>query len=161
MTLVHEESNKIASNVLAYCLHSEINVVIPKIGNSVDSLLTHVVQPLYDRGYANYLVLIELDRFKTTQRAFYRYQTTKRYVPLAMIFDVFSNEPALSFYRLKEGHANLFSGFCHFSNDVNKGEPPLLVEELNSSDIVNANQGLKKRKQIKTDGKTYDKLGDI
>jgi hypothetical protein len=26
---------------------------------------------------------------------------------------------------------------------------------------VNANQGLKKRKQIKTDSKIYDKLGDI
>ena len=94
------------------------------------------MQPLYELGYAIYLVLIELDRFKATQRAFNRYVTTKRYVSLAMIFDVFSNDPILSYYRFVERYGKYFSGFCHFSNDVKKGDPPILVEKNGADDIV-------------------------
>jgi len=140
-SLVHEESSQIVFkyppyNVLTHCLREEYNIVVPKIGNSVQGLFEDIVQPLYELGYAIYLVLIELDRFKATQRAFNRYVTTKRYVSLAMIFDVFSNDPILSYYRFVERYGKYFSGFCHFSNDVKKGDPPILVEKNGADDIV-------------------------
>ena len=141
-SLVHEESSQIVFkynyNVLKYSLQNNINIVIPKIGNSFADLVNEFVQPLNEIGYSCFLILIELDRFKATQRAFNRFKETNRYVPLAMIFDVYGNEPILSYYRIKESYFDLFTGFCHFSNDVKRGDKPLLVENINSDDIVYA-----------------------
>lgn len=90
-TLVHDEADQIVfSNseysAIEYCVGNGYNIVIPKIGGNLNGVIT-LTDSLKNKGYDVFLVLIDLDRKAATQRAFMRFKTTKRYVPLTLIFD--------------------------------------------------------------------------
>ncbi|GGY97020.1 zeta toxin family protein [Shewanella fodinae] len=74
------------------------NIVIPKIGADV-SKLRALRDSLIEDGYRVHLILISLDRQEACRRAFFRFLETDRYVNLGLVFDVYSNEPTLSYYR--------------------------------------------------------------
>lgn len=40
-----------------------------------------------------------------------RYQSSNRYVPLTLIFDVFSNNPALTYFKLKNANQDYIDTF--------------------------------------------------
>jgi len=48
------------------------------------------------------LVVVSLDRQEACARALERYIKTRRYVPLSLIFDVYGNEPILTYYRIRD-----------------------------------------------------------
>ena len=135
-TLVHDESDYIVFRnpqycVIEFCVMNGYNIVIPKVGGSLDSVLT-LTKSLKKRDYCVYLVLIDLDRKIAVQRAYIRFKSTKRYVPLSLIFDGYSNDPILTYYRLKQLNANEFDGFLQISTSSKK---PHIVESDRMDDV--------------------------
>ncbi|HCW54245.1 MAG TPA: hypothetical protein DG753_11030, partial [Clostridium sp.] len=63
--------------------------------------------------------------------AYNRYRETKRYVPLSLIFDGYSNQPTLNYFKIKQMKNNIFAGFAQISTDVAVNEEPILLEEEN------------------------------
>lgn len=135
-SLVHEESADIIfgeekktgyKSLLEHISEYNINCVIPKIGSDVDSILNlNKILKVY--GYKSHLILVELDRVKSTQRALDRFLDTSRYIPLGLIFDDYSNNPSLSYYKLKSKHKTKFQSFGIINTDVPRKSKPTIVE---------------------------------
>jgi len=135
-TLVHEESIEIIfgeesvngyKSLLNLTSQFNINIVVPKIGNSISGILD-LAKTLKKLGYACHLTLVELDRKKATQRALGRFLETERYVPLGLIFDSYSNNPTITYYTIKRDFSAYFSSFGIISTDVPKNRKPVKLE---------------------------------
>ena len=131
--VLHEESKLViqgnphdpeALSLEVYCLEEGCNVVIPKIGDDVADLC-QLAASYKEQDYAIHLTLVSLDRQQATIRAYHRFVSSKRYVPLSLIFDVYSNNPTLAYFRLKQTHAALFASFGEVST---ADRPPRFVE---------------------------------
>ncbi len=137
-TVLHAESSVVVlddeeeggENLTGYCLSEGHNMVVPKIGYSEESVQKLA---LYFKkwDYTVHLVLVSLDRQQATKRAYQRFLDSNRYVPLSLIFDVYSNNPTLTYFRLKQQHASLFASFSEISTSE---RPSQLVE----SSLANA-----------------------
>ncbi len=131
-TAVHEESNQIINGFVnnpneVLSVHERAtklryNVVIPKIGQDTNSILS-ICQRLKRAGYTVHLTLVSLFRKEATIRALHRFNDTGRYVPLGLIFDGYSNDPCLSYYILRNQEQGIISTFSAISTDVPKGQP--------------------------------------
>jgi len=140
-TLVHEESTEIIfgseskngfKSLLEEVAEYKINIIIPKIGNNPVGII-ELINTLKIYNYQIHLTLIELDRKKATLRALERFKKTRRYVPLGLIFDSYSNNPTITYYNLKREKQADISSFGILSTDVAPGEKPVLVELLNNN----------------------------
>lgn len=123
--VLHEESKVVIQGNLSdpealslevYCLQEGCNVVIPKIGDDAKSLC-RLATFYQEQGYTVHLTLVSLDRQQATIRAYHRFVTSKRYVPLSLIFDVYSNNPTIVYFRLKQAFASLFASFGEVSTE--------------------------------------------
>ncbi|MBF9219979.1 zeta toxin family protein [Hymenobacter ruricola] len=131
-TVLHEESSIIVlndededeENLTGFCFSESYNIVVPKIGYNTTSVRKLA---LYFKKYEYevHLILVSLDRQQATLRAYQRFITSKRYVPLSLIFDVYSNNPTLAYFRLKQQHADVFASFSEISTEE---RPARLVE---------------------------------
>ena len=143
-SLVHDESDKLIfsynnGNLLEHCIENNYNMVIPKIGYSLNKV-SDFCGIMKDIGYSVFLISVDLDRAKATQRAYNRFKESGRYVPLSSIFDAYANEPTLNYFRFKQMNANdIFDGFAQFSTDV---FPPTLIEQENLEMLVNLFRGV-------------------
>ena len=130
-TLIHEESDYIVFNteigLLHSCITQKANMVIPKMGHNMRSIMDFATV-LRNIGYGVYLISIDLCRQKATQRAYNRYITTQRYVPLSLVFDGYSDQPTLNYFRIKQVSHDLFSGYAQISTDVPKNHAPNIIE---------------------------------
>lgn len=134
-SLTHDESSAIifgdplydGDNLFEWAITQNANMVIPKIGNKKDKVISFV-ELLLKFKYDVHLILVRLDRLKSTQRAYYRFVNTHRYVPLSMIFDEYANEPTIVYYDLKTFHKKLFKSFTMISTDVELGCEPKILE---------------------------------
>ncbi|WP_102050164.1 zeta toxin family protein [Pygmaiobacter massiliensis] len=137
-SLVHEESDEIVfsgeNNLMSWCVSQSVNLVIPKIGHTINSI-NDICTGLSEKGYEVYLIAIDLDRQKATRRAYQRFIDSNRYVPLAIIFDQYSNEPLINYFRIKSGPKTVFSGFARISTDVPIGSPFELKEQINLDEL--------------------------
>lgn len=138
-TLVHEESDKLIfsyenGNLLDYCIKNEYNIIIPKIGHNIQ-IIREFCQKMKQIGYEPYLISVDLDRVKATQRAYTRYVETNIYVPLSLIFDGYGNQSTLNYFKLKQQNNNLFNGFAQITTDVPKGVTPILLEQKNLAQL--------------------------
>lgn len=132
-SLVHEESDRLVfgeDGLMELCLKKNANIVIPKIGHNLSSVLSFC-EGLHSAGYEVYLVSVDLDRQKATQRAYNRFVNTDRYVPLSLIFDGYGNQPTLNYFKIKQQNNPIFAGYSQISTDVPYGEPVKLVEMVN------------------------------
>ncbi len=137
--LVHEESDAIVfgeNGLMDHCMALRNNIVIPKIGWNMVSVLK-MCNGLNDAGYKVYLISVDLDRQKATQRAYNRFITTSRYVPLSLVFDNYGNQSTLNYFKIKQKHSHVFEGFSQISTDVAIGQPAILVEEHNMEELKN------------------------
>lgn len=111
-SIVHDESSLVTFgstetsyageySLLEFCISKSHNIVIPKIGDSIESVREQR-EDLADKGYNVHLLLVSLDKQESCRRALFRYRDTNRYVPLGLVFDVYSNEPILTYYRVKD-----------------------------------------------------------
>lgn len=108
-SLVHEESDALVfgdNGLMDRCVAMKNNVVIPKIGWNMKSVLD-MCKSLKSAGYKVYLISVDLDRQKATQRAYNRFIKTKRYVPLSLVFDNYGNQPTLILARHSEEYRML------------------------------------------------------
>lgn len=143
-TLVHEESAFVVlptnrkvdgtpaefKTLFELCVEKGTNIVIPKIGHQYKAIyeLANLLKSKF--GYTVHLVAVSLDRKHATLRAFNRLRDTKRYVPLGLIFDGYSNDPILTYYRLKRLYNNgEFASFGKISTDVPKGSKVEVIED--------------------------------
>lgn len=122
--VVLDDEEKGAENLTGYCLSEYYNIVIPKIGYDAESLCK-LATYFREYGYSVHLTLVSLDRQQATLRAYNRYVDSNRYVPLSLIFDVYSNNPTLAYFRLKQQHAALFASFGEVSTE---SKPPRVIE---------------------------------
>ncbi|MHA6879912.1 zeta toxin family protein [Ralstonia pseudosolanacearum] len=123
--LVHEESAMIveggesegdeeeAPSLIGYCIAQGFNIVIPKIGHDPRSL-NKLRDALRAGGYNVHITAVVLPRRDATLRAIFRFLETKRYVPLGRIFDIYANDPALTYYRLRVEHMAAPDGWDSF-----------------------------------------------
>lgn len=108
-SIVHEESILVTfglsdkyrdePSLYEFMVFQNANLVIPKIGHDKQSICD-IRDALKRKGYDVHLVYVSIDRVESTKRAFKRFEETGRYVPLSLIFDQYSNEPTITFYRL-------------------------------------------------------------
>ena len=135
-SLLHDESTRVVFGdeesqrngefcVLEYCLANGYSMVIPKIGHNMESIEV-LRDQLIEKGYEPHLTLVSLDRKKATIRALNRYHITGRYVPLSLIFDGYSNDPILSYYRMR--NCEKWKSIGKISTDVPLGDDPKVVE---------------------------------
>ena len=144
--LTHEESSAVifgnrayqGKNLFEWAIKQGANIIIPKIGDKLEKVI-NFVELLRKCKYKVHLVLVRLDRLKSTQRAYYRFLDTNRYVPLTMIFDEYSNEPTIVYYDLKSFYNRLFKSFTMISTDVDKGCPPKICEMTKHSPLQDFN----------------------
>ena len=134
--VVHDESSDIIANFDSdrhfKCLFDKAvdegyNLVIPKVGADYHDILR-----LHDRlkqsNYSVHLTLVSLSKEKATLRALARYKNTDRYIPLALIFDVYGERPVLTYFLLKDKYRTVFSSFGIISTDVNLGQAPICTD---------------------------------
>ena len=141
-SLVHEESDVLVFsygkyNLLEYCIKKGYNMVVPKIGHNKESIIKFAEQ-LKQFGYSVFLISIELDRVKATQRAYNRFRSSGRYVPLSLVFDCYANDPTLNYFKIQQLDYNVFDGYAQISTDVQKGELPILLECKGIVEVENA-----------------------
>ncbi|WP_318451733.1 zeta toxin family protein [Photobacterium leiognathi] len=114
-SIVHAESSQITfgsddegndePSVYEYFTKNRTNIVIPKIGQDVDSVLALRDSLLEESEYKYdevHLILVSVDRKESTKRALARFLKTNRYVPLSLVFDVYANDPTLTYYRVRD-----------------------------------------------------------
>lgn len=99
--LVHKEASIINKDLLEECMVNNYNLITPKIGNDLNAI-NMLVEVLHGNGYEVNLTLVCLDRKKVTKRAYERYIKTKRYTPLSLIFDTFSNDTIVTYYKIRD-----------------------------------------------------------
>lgn len=100
-SLVHKESKDILLNDLMPNLTSlKCNIVYPIVGSKYDEFSIMVKELFVSKGYQVCIILTELDRVQSTQRAMLRFAKTNRYVSLPMILDDYSHNSILTFYKL-------------------------------------------------------------
>ena len=137
-SLIHSESDYIINNeeygLAAYCLRSGSNMVIPKIGAISEGIISladsfrKICKEKYNQDASIYLISVDLDRQLATQRAYQRYLTKGRYVPLSLVFDGYGNQATLNYFKTKQLNKSVFNGYAQYSTDVPIGERPVLLE---------------------------------
>ncbi len=139
-TITHDESDAIVfggfkkqpsdfESLYSKCVKEKINIVIVKIGKTQENILAYA-EGLKKLHYDVHLVLVSLDRKLATCRAYNRYKKTLRYVPLALIFDGYGNDPILTYYRLKTFHPKEFKGFLKLSTNVPVHNDPKVIDSM-------------------------------
>ena len=125
-SLVNKESSMIVfgdkintgfSSLFEKCVDNNYNIVIPKIGAEPDDIIPYC-KSLNEAGYEVHLTLVYLPKQKATIRALYRFINTGRYVPLTLIFDVYGNNPALTYFKLKNSNPEYINSFGVVNTDV-------------------------------------------
>jgi len=145
-SVVHKESSEITygftidnpdkvKSLYEICLENQYNIIIPKIGNSVSSILSLAKVLAEKNKYKVHLILISLTKRDATIRAMIRYHQTNRYVPLGLIFDGYGNDPILCYYYLRCIHQNLFESFGAVTTNVPIGTPPFYTDILGPSPV--------------------------
>lgn len=137
-SLVHEESDVLTfgdtDSVFEYCIYKRANVVIPLVGKTYESV-NRICTKLIKVGYSIHIINVALDRYECTRRAYRRYISTGRYIPLSYIFDEVGNEPERVYFNIKRDkiRSKSFISFTQLSNQVSKGTRPRVVEATKNS----------------------------
>lgn len=113
-------------------IENHTNIVVPKIGNEVDSVRAYR-DALIEKGYDVHLVLVSVDRAIAATRALVRHQATNRYVSLSLIFDLFANNPQLTYHRVRDDSE--WASYGNLSNEVEPNHAPIKNERTGNSPI--------------------------
>ena len=135
-SLVHLESNYILRpssdfgkipdyNIMINCFQNKCNIVYNMIGDDFE-WLKEMILMVKEKDYDVHLLLVELDRLKCVQRAYNRFKEKSRYISLPLIFDVYANNPTISFYKCVLG--KIVESYAYINNDVGVGEAKIILE---------------------------------
>lgn len=148
-SIVHKESSIITMggeisgvkfhSLMDECFLNGYNICLPKIGSNLSDTI-RLFKILRSCGYMIYVVLVTLDRIDATKRAYNRFNHTKRYVPLSMIFDGYANDPILCYYRLRryvEQKGNKYvDELIAISTNVPQGQPLKIEDKTYAGPIL-------------------------
>ncbi len=139
---VHEESDSLIFGkrygLFEYCVFEGANMAIPLVGKSLSSI-ERIIEKIGQTDYTIHFVNVALDRSDCLTRAVNRFIETRRYVPLSYIFDEVSNEPERIYYIVKRKYKSkkkIISSFALLTNDVPKGQNPLIIEADKNSPVI-------------------------
>lgn len=122
---VHRESSMIRNDLLVRAVENGDNLVWPTVGDKLDKLLRDI-QNFRDNGYSVYLHLNELSASKAAGRALGRYLSEGRFVDPEVVLKV-GDKPTQNYNYIRQ-QEGLIDGYSHYSNDVPRGEKPILYE---------------------------------
>ncbi len=144
-SLVHAESSMIIfgnesktgfTSLYSKAVEAEYNIVIPKVGAEPDDILPYM-EALKSAGYTVHLTLVYLPKEKSTARALKRFSNTKRYVPLSTIFDVYGNNPALTYFMLKNKQLPWIDTYGIINTDFPMGAASVCTDIQNKPPFKN------------------------
>ena len=150
--LVHRESKMLEKEIFRTALDKGENIVFPKVGGSVSSILSYI-QQAKSSGYIVNLHFVDLQREKVFNRLLNRLLDTGRYIEPEIIDKYYpldkGNLCKETFEALK-GDESLISGYSEWNNDVKKGERPILVDYKNlDGNFIMEGEKDNERRQIK------------
>ena len=122
---VHREGSGIRNRLLDRAIDNGENIVWPTVGDKLNKLLTDI-QNFKNVGYSVYLHLNELSAGKATGRALGRYLSEGRFIDPEVVLNV-GNKPTQNYEYIRQ-QEGLIDGYSHYSNDVPRGEKPILIE---------------------------------
>ncbi len=137
---VHRESSMIRNDLLARAVENGDNLVWPTVGDKLDKLLRDI-QNFRDNGYSVYLHLNELSASKATGRALGRYLSEGRFVDPEVVLKV-GDKPTQNYNYIRQ-QEGLIDGYSHYSNDVPRGEKPILYEAGDTGRSLEGDSGRK------------------
>ena len=135
---VHRESSMIRDVLKQRAIARGENIVWPTVGDKLDKLLSSI-QEFRDNGYSVYLHLNELSAGKATGRALGRYLSTGRFVDPEVVLKV-GDKPTQNYNYIRQ-QEGLIDGYSHYSNDVPRGEKPILYEAGDAGRSLEGDRG--------------------
>lgn len=131
---VHKESAYLVGQTLEAAMAQGENIVMPAVGKTLRDEegdgLAQQIEAAERMGYEVHLIYNELSPLKAAQRALARFFSTGRWVPPDYIIDIVWKKPARSYELLKD--SPLLTSAERYSNDVARGEQPILLESIGS-----------------------------
>lgn len=128
--IVHNESKLISDTQLKESILKGENIVLPRVGGNY-KVIDQIVSLAKKSGYKVYLHYVELSREKALGRMLDRFIDTGRFLAPELIdkYDnsIDGNKIAKTYEYFKKG-GNI-NGYSKWSNDVGKGERPILIEQ--------------------------------
>lgn len=135
---VHRESSMIRDVLKQRAIARGENIVWPTVGDKLDKLLSSI-QEFRDNGYSVYLHLNELSASKATGRALGRYLSEGRFVDPEIVLKV-GDKPTQNYNYIRQ-QEGLIDGYSHYSNDVPRGEKPILYEAGDTGRSLEGDRG--------------------
>lgn len=135
---VHKESSMIRNRVFDRALDNGDNIVWPTVGDDLEKLLGNI-QEFRDGGYSVYLHLNELPATKATGRALGRFVSEGRFVNPKIVMEA-GDKPTQNYHYIRQ-QGGLIDGYSHYSNDVERGEKPILIESTDSGRPLGRDRG--------------------
>ena len=126
---VHEESKNIVKQVIVEAIANGDNIVYPIVGGGDVNKLIKKISAFRNNGYTAYLHLNELPLHKAMARMLNRYLETGRFIPPQIVYE-YQNTPIENFEAIIKTEG-LVDGYSHYSNDVARGETPILKKHKN------------------------------
>lgn len=125
------------------------NIVLPKVGKSYNSLF-EFISVLKDEGYTVNLYYNELPTEKAINRAFARFITTGRYLPIKYLKAVKAADIENTYKKMKE--SGLIDYYEWKSNDVRFGDEPTLKESGYGRTAENRKKSGRQNAPVGSDG---------
>ena len=150
---VHRESSNIRDDLKQAAMSRGENIVWPTVGDKLDKLLSSI-QEFRDNGYSVYLHLNELSAGKATGRALGRYLSEGRFVDPEVVLKV-GDKPTQNYNYIRQ-QEGLIDGYSHYSNDVPRGEKPILYEAGDAGRPLEGDRGRGVRQNLHARGKRSD-----
>lgn len=135
---VHRESSMIRDAVKQKAVENGDNIVWPTVGDDLNKLLSDI-QTMRDNGYSVYLHLNELSATKATGRALGRFVSEGRFVNPKIVMEA-GDKPTQNYHYIRQ-QGGLIDGYSHYSNDVERGEKPILIESTDSGRTLGRDSG--------------------
>lgn len=146
---VHRESSNIRDRLKLAAMANGDNIVWPTVGDKLDKLLGSI-QEFRDNGYSVYLHLNELSASKATGRALGRYLSEGRFVDPEVVLKV-GDKPTQNYNYIRQ-QEGLIDGYSHYSNDVPRGEKPILYEAGDTGRSLEGDRGRGVRQNLHAGG---------
>lgn len=130
---VHKESWLITHDIIDSAIQNNDNIVLALVGSKNKEILD-IFKKFESADYKIHLRLLDVSPDEAAKRAVIRYDKSGRFVDPYYIYNEVGTHPKTNYYNLiNENH---FSSHASFSNEVPKGQKPIVVEKSdNISDI--------------------------
>lgn len=123
--VVHTESTALAAQVRALARERGDNTILQMIGQDAEQIKKHI-QIYKDNGYDVHLHHVELAPEKAAERAASRFKEGGHFVDPQFILRDIGLKPSRAYDTVKSDER--LTSFQKFSNDVERGQQPALVE---------------------------------